>query len=157
MNKSERLIAIKEIISKDDITSQEELLKKLEEKGIKCTQATLSRNLRQLRVSRVPDGSGKLKYILQSREDTEPVDQEITDVIHAVIDMVWAQNMMLIKTLPGYAAAVASHIDRSSRIEIAGTIAGDDTILLIPNDNYSQKTISQLLKQLLPGLQQYLE
>ncbi len=157
MNKSERLIAIKEIISKDDITSQEELLKKLEGKGIKCTQATLSRNLRQLRVSRVPDGSGKLKYILQSREDTEPVDQEITDVIHAVIDMVWAQNMMLIKTLPGYAAAVASHIDRSSRIEIAGTIAGDDTILLIPNDNYSQKTISQLLKQLLPGLQQYLE
>ncbi len=157
MNKSERLIAIKEIISKDDITSQEELLKKLEGKGIKCTQATLSRNLRQLRVSRIPDGSGKLKYILQSREDTEPVDQEITDVIHAIIDMVWAQNMMLIKTLPGYAAAVASHIDRSSRIEIAGTIAGDDTILLIPNDNYSQKTISQLLKQLLPGLQQYLE
>jgi len=157
MNKAQRLQAIKEVISEEDISSQAELLKKLEGKGIKCTQATLSRNLRQLRVSRVPDGSGKLKYILQSREDTEAVDQEITDVIHAVIDMVWAQNMMLIKTLPGYAAAVASHIDRSSRIEIAGTIAGDDTILLIPNDNYSQKTISQVLKQLLPGLQQYLE
>jgi len=157
MNKAQRLQAIKEVISEEDISSQAELLKKLEGKGIKCTQATLSRNLRQLRVSRVPDGSGKLKYILQSREDTEAVDQEITDVIHAVIDMVWAQNMMLIKTLPGYAAAVASHIDRSSRIEIAGTIAGDDTILLIPNDNYSQKTISQVLKQILPGFHQYLD
>ncbi|MGM0528721.1 MAG: arginine repressor [Bacteroidota bacterium] len=154
MNKEKRLQLIKEIISGEDISSQTELLQKLEEKRIKCTQATLSRNLRQLRVSRVPGNSGKLKYILRSGEHAEHIDQEITDIVHAVVDTVWAQNMMLVKTLPGYAAAVASHIDRSSRIEIAGTIAGDDTILLVPNDNYSRKTISKVLKQVLPGVQQ---
>lgn len=154
MNKEKRLQVIKKIISGEDISSQAELLEKLDKKGIKCTQATLSRNLSQLRVSRVPGSSGKLKYILRSWEHAEHTDQEITDVVHAVVDTVWAQNMMLVKTLPGYAAAVASHIDRSSRIEIAGTIAGDDTILLVPNDNYSRKTISKVLKQVLPGVQQ---
>jgi transcriptional regulator of arginine metabolism len=157
MNKEKRLKTIKEIISGEEISSQAELLQKLEEKGIKCTQATLSRNLRQMKVSRVPGSSGRLIYILKAREDTEHVDQDVTDVVHAVTDMVWAQNMMLVKTLPGYAAAVASHIDRSSRIEIAGTIAGDDTILLVPGDNYSRKTILKILKQVLPGIQQDIE
>jgi transcriptional regulator of arginine metabolism len=157
MDKEKRLKTIKEIISGEEISSQAELLQKLEEKGIKCTQATLSRNLRQLKVSRVPGSSGRLIYILKAREDTENIDQDFTDVVHAVTDMVWAQNMMLVKTLPGYAAAVASHIDRSSRIEIAGTIAGDDTILLVPGDNYSRKTISKILKQLLPAVQQDIE
>jgi len=157
MDKEKRLRAIREIITREDISSQSELLEKLEKKGIKCTQATLSRNLRQLRVSRVPGISGKLKYIIQAWEDSAPVEQEITDVAHAVTDMVWAKNMMLVKTLPGYAAAVASHIDRSSRIEIAGTIAGDDTILLVPNDNYSRKTILKVLRRLLPGVQQITE
>ena len=157
MDKEKRLKTIKEIITREDISSQAELLYKLEKKGFKCTQATLSRNLRQLRVSRVPGRSGELKYILKAREDAEPAEQEITDVAHAITDMVWAQNMMLVKTLPGYAAAVASHIDRSSRIEIAGTIAGDDTILLVPNDNYSRKTISKVLKQILPGVQKNIE
>ena len=151
MDKEKRLKTIKEIITREDIASQAELLDKLEKKGFKCTQATLSRNLRQLRVSRIPGSSGQLKYILKAREDAQPAEQEITDVAHAVTDIVWAQNMMLVKTLPGYAAAVASHIDRSSRIEIAGTIAGDDTILLVPNDNYSRKTILKVLKQILPG------
>ncbi len=157
MDKEKRLKTIKEIITREDIASQAELLDKLEKKGFKCTQATLSRNLRQLRVSRIPGSSGELKYILKAREDAQPAEQEITDVAHAVTDMVWAQNMMLVKTLPGYAAAVASHIDRSSRIEIAGTIAGDDTILLVPNDNYSRKTILKVLKQILPGGQQSTE
>ena len=152
MDKLSRLKVIREIISTENISSQSELLNILESKGIKCTQATLSRNLKQLRVSRVPGSKGKLKYILKSTEEPEPAEQEITDLTHAVIDTVWAQNLLLINTLPGYAAAIASHIDRSSRIEIAGTIAGDDTILLVPYDNYSQKHIIQIIKETFPGL-----
>ncbi len=150
MDKQDRLIAIREIISSEEISSQEELLMKLEGRGIQCTQATLSRNLRQLRVSRIPGSGGKMRYILDTGNVTDNDQRDINDVSLAVNEMIWARNMMLIKTRPGYAAAVASHIDRSSPTEIAGTIAGDDTILVVPFDKYSEKTVRQVLRKLFP-------
>lgn len=149
MDKQERLITIGKIIREENIFSQEELLKKLEGRGISCTQATLSRNLRQLRASRIPYGEDKLKYVLPGTVSDQSETPEIRDFSGAVTSMVWAHNMMLVKTMPGYAAAVASLIDRSERIEIAGTIAGDDTILVVPHNNYTEDNVSRALRMIL--------
>lgn len=150
MDKQERLITIGKIIREENIFSQEDLLKKLEGRGISCTQATLSRNLRQLRASRIPYGEDKLKYVvLPGAGSDESETPEIRDFSGAVTSMVWAHNMMLVKTMPGYAAAVASLIDRSERMEIAGTIAGDDTILVVPHNNFTEENVNRALRMIL--------
>ncbi|MCD4768737.1 MAG: ArgR family transcriptional regulator [Bacteroidales bacterium] len=148
MLKQERLSAIEKIIRSEPVSSQEELLMKLEDFGISCTQATLSRNLRQLRVSRVPYQNGKIKYELPAEEEIHYPRPEISDFKKAITERIWTREMMLIKTYPGYAAAIASAIDRSGKPEIAGTIAGDDTVLVIPHDKCTRETIENVISQI---------
>ena len=128
------------------------MLKKLKGKGISCTQATLSRNLRQLGVGRIPDGNGGYKYALS--ENTRnllnpPVKLNIVPVIQ---DIVEAKGLMVIRTIPGNASNTAFFIDGAGRYEIAGTIAGDDTILLIPRDGVTLQQVHTCLEIILPGL-----
>ena len=152
MQKTKRLLAIEKIIGGARISTQDELLKKLKGKGISCTQATLSRNLRQLGVGRVPDGSGGYRYSLPDnvRVSTgSPVKLNVVPVIQEVIE---AKGMMVIKTIPGNANNTALLIDNAGRYEIAGTIAGDDTILLIPRDGISSHQLHSCLEIILPGL-----
>lgn len=154
MQKTKRLIAIERIISDERITSQESLLKKLKGKGIICTQATLSRNLRQLGVSRVPDGSGGYRYSLtenQTHDTSTQVKLNVVPVIREVID---ARGFVLIKTLPGNASATAYYIDNAGRWEIAGTIAGDDTILVIPRNGIKTNQVHTCLELVFPGFHQ---
>lgn len=152
MQKTKRLLAIEKIIREARISTQEELLKKLKGKGVSCTQATLSRNLRQLGVGRVPDGSGGYRYSLpdsaRASVDT-PMKLNIVPVIQEIIE---AKGMLIIKTLPGNANNTALFIDNAGRYEIAGTIAGDDTILLIPRDGISSHQLHSCLEIILPGL-----
>jgi transcriptional regulator of arginine metabolism len=138
-NREVRLRAIISVIDSGEISTQEELLKELEGMGISCTQATLSRNLRQLRVARVPSPDGRMVYRLQDGigEDDGKTNR-ITDTVKG---HVWAKGMVVIKTLPGFAGAIAIEIDRTSPDAIAGTIAGDDTILVIPGDGFSQDEV----------------
>ena len=152
MQKTKRLLAIEKIISEEIISTQEELLKKLKGKGISCTQATLSRNLRQLGVGRVPDGSGGYKYSLAEnnrRSANPPVKLNIVPVIKEIVD---AKGLMVIKTLPGNASNTAFFIDGAGRYEIAGTIAGDDTILVIPRDGVTIPQVHTCLEIILPGI-----
>lgn len=148
MSKQERLSAIEKIIRSEPVSSQEELLTKLEDLGISCTQATLSRNLRQLRVSRVPYQDGRMKYELPPEEAGYYPHPVISDFRKAITGKIWARETMLVKTHPGYAAAIASAIDRAGRPEIAGTIAGDDTVLVIPHDNFTREIIFQTVSQI---------
>lgn len=146
------MLAIERIIQDEEISSQDELIKILKREGFTCTQATLSRNLRQMGVLRVPDGKGAYKYSLSGQ--TRKVDEtgstfSLTSVIKAMID---ANSMVLIKTRPGHASSVAVVIDNADRYEIAGTIAGDDTLLVIPRDNISQAHLHNCLEMILPGL-----
>lgn len=117
----------------------------MEGAGMKCTQATLSRDLRQMGISRGFDGRGGYRYLLpERREETdELVPGRETE---AITGMTWARSMLLINTPPGFAPAVALKIDRAGRYEIAGTVAGDDTILLIPRDNVSNDAVEECLK-----------
>lgn len=152
MQKTKRLLEIEKIITEGSISSQDELLKKLKSRGIVCTQATLSRNLRQLGVGRGPDGNGSYKYFLPEslRNSAETVSRlNVVPVIH---DIVEAKGLILIKTIPGNAGATAFHIDNAGRYEIAGTIAGDDTILLIPRDGITLQQVHDSLEIILPGL-----
>ena len=145
MNRASRLALIEKIVRDNVIVSQEELLEMMEGKGIKCTQATLSRDLRQIGISRGFDGSGGYRYLLPGgrQEGSEPLPARGTE---AITGMTWARGLLLISTPPGFASAVAIRIDRAGRYEIAGTVAGDDTILLIPRDNISNEAIEECLK-----------
>ncbi|HUW92509.1 MAG TPA: hypothetical protein VMV74_05055 [Bacteroidales bacterium] len=144
MERTSRLILIEKLITENVVTTQEQLLGLMEGAGIKCTQATLSRDLRQMGISRGFDGKGGYLYILKGRTDNKaeifPGNEN-----EAITAMTWARGLLLIKTHPGFAAAVAIKIDMAGRYEIAGTVAGDDTILLIPRDNISNEAVEECL------------
>jgi transcriptional regulator of arginine metabolism len=152
MQKTNRLLEIEKLISEADITTQEELLRKLGEKGIPCTQATLSRNLRQLGINRIPDGAGGYKYSLPGIGRRNDDLQFRLNLVPVIRELVEARGMMVIKTFPGNASNTAFYIDGAGRYEIAGTIAGDDTILLIPRDGVSSAQVHSCLEAILPGL-----
>jgi len=152
MQKTKRLLAIEKIITEESISTQDDLLKKLKGKGMSCTQATLSRNLRQLGIGRVTDGSGGYKYAMADNNRTtvtSPVKLNIVPVIKEIVD---AKGLMVIKTLPGNASNTAFFIDGAGRYEIAGTIAGDDTILVIPRDGVTVPQVHTCLEIILPGI-----
>ncbi|MFZ0281956.1 MAG: ArgR family transcriptional regulator [Bacteroidales bacterium] len=152
MQKTMRLLAIEKIIGEEIITSQEVLLKRLKAKGIICTQATLSRNLRQLGVSRIPDGTGGYRYFMTGA-GFRRVNQGIKlNIVPVIQDIVEANGLMVIRTIPGNANATAYYIDNASRYEIAGTIAGDDTILIIPRNGVTMSQVHTCLELILPGL-----
>ena len=149
MQKVSRLLAIERIIGNEEISSQEELINKLKSEGIECTQATLSRNLRQLGVMKVPGSRGGYRYSLTAENTRSDSSFNIVSVIRTMID---ANSMIVIKTDPGHANSVAVIIDKAGRYEIAGTIAGDDTLLIIPRDSVTNPQVHSCLEIILPGL-----
>lgn len=152
MHKSIRLSEIEKILDEETITSQEALLKKLEGRGIFCTQATLSRNLRQLGVSRIRDGNGNYRYSIISNRKVVADPGLKLNIISVVTDLIEANGMMVIRTIPGNANSTAYYIDNAGRREIAGTIAGDDTILVIPRSGITPGEFHRCLEAILPGL-----
>lgn len=157
MQKTKRLLAIEKIISEESISIQEELLKRLKGKGISCTQATLSRNLRQLGVARIPDGAGGYKYSLPGNLRGSEKSSIKLNIVPVIKDIVEAKGLMVIKTIPGNASNTAFFIDGSGRYEIAGTIAGDDTILVIPRNDISLQQVHTCLEIILPGLHEQIK
>jgi transcriptional regulator of arginine metabolism len=152
MQKVSRLLAIEKIISTENISSQEELLKRLKREGITCTQATLSRNLRQIGVLRIPNEAGGYKYSLSDLRIQSQGTMSTFNFISAIQSVIDTRGLIIIKTIPGYANSVAVFIDNADRYEIAGTIAGDDTLLVIPRDNISLSHTHSCLEMILPGL-----
>jgi transcriptional regulator of arginine metabolism len=152
MQKTKRLLAIEKIIAEKKISTQDELLKKLKGKGISCTQATLSRNLRQLGVGRIPDGTGGYKYFLSENIRSSANSPVKLNIVPVIQDIVEAKGLMVIRTIPGNASNTAFVIDSAGRYEIAGTIAGDDTILLVPRDGINLQQIHTCLEIILPGI-----
>ena len=152
MQKTRRLLIIEKIVAEENISSQEELLRKLKGKGIACTQATLSRNLRQLGVGRIPDGSGGYRYTLPDNMRNQVNQQLRLTLLPVIRDLIEAKDLMVIKTLPGNASNTASFIDGAGRYEIAGTIAGDDTILLIPRSGITLQQVHTCIEMILPGV-----
>jgi transcriptional regulator of arginine metabolism len=157
MQKTKRLLAIERIIAQGKILSQETLLKKLKGKGFNCTQATLSRNLRQLGINRIPDGKGNYRYALPENKKQASERGIKINILPVIRDIVEAKGLMVIKTIPGNANATAYYIDNTGRYEIAGTIAGDDTILVIPRNGITLKQVHSCLEMIVPGLHKQIE
>lgn len=140
--KKERLDAICRIIQTKTVSNQEELLKQLELSGFLVTQATLSRDIKQLKLSRVHDGNGNYAYRVSDHlVSMQPVKEQ--EPLHPNIE--FSGNLAVVKTRPGYAMGIASDIDAHTPHEIIGTIAGDDTILIIPREGISRERIIRAL------------
>ena len=119
-----------EIIDKHDVETQEELAAYLRQAGYDVTQATVSRDIRELKLSKVPTGEGKQKYIVIKQDDSHLGDKYIRVLRDGFVSMDMAQNILVIKTVSGMAMAVAAAVDAMKFKEIVGCIAGDDTIMM---------------------------
>ena len=126
--KTKRHSKIVELINSYDIETQEELAQRLEEDGFAVTQATVSRDIRDLKLSKVVYGDGKQKYSLMPKQDG--ISEKYVRILkEAFISMDMAQNILVLKTVSGMAMAVAAALDSMQMSEIVGCIAGDDTIM----------------------------
>jgi len=142
-NKQSRHFAIKQILESRSIPSQNKLRIELKKQGIKVTQATLSRDLKELGVSRSPSGNGS-KYVSQQT----PAIQALRPLIGEEIVFINAnENLIVIGTLPGCANVVGEFIDSQKSKDIIGTIAGDNTLLIIPSSVKKMKSIIKFIKQ----------
>lgn len=148
--KTQRLSIIRKIIRTEFISSQEELIARLEECGVQITQSTLSRDLKFMHVAKVPHKEKGYIYVLPNnmRSDVS-ISTNVTDNI---TDIAFSGNMCVITTKPGYASAVSVPIDSKGINEILGTIAGDNTILLILREGFDMDSLLHQLYMLFPSL-----
>ncbi|MCK5822050.1 MAG: hypothetical protein KAH17_09185 [Bacteroidales bacterium] len=152
MERVYRLELIKELLGKRTISNHDELQSELLKQGVKVTQATLSRDLKTLRVSRVTDKLGKSRYVLQDPGTSQFIDKELPDHLSGVISIEFSGQLGVINTIPGFANAVAYYIDQVSIPEIMGTIAGDDTVLLIARSGVSSNQLAGILSKTFPSI-----
>lgn len=150
--KTHRLSIIRKIIRTESISSQEELIARLEECGVKITQSTLSRDLKFMHVAKVPNKEKGYIYVLpsSSRGDVT-ISSNISDNI---TDIAFSGNLCVISTKPGYASAISVPIDNKGISDILGTIAGDNTILLILREDFDMESLMAQLCMLFPSLRQ---
>ena len=127
--KQKRQLRIIELIRSETIETQEELALRLREEGFAVTQATVSRDIRELNLSKVPCVGGKQKYACISENGAQPTDKFVRMIHDGLISMETAGNLLVLKTVSGMAMAVAAAVDAMHFPEIVGSIPGDDTIM----------------------------
>ncbi len=156
-NRSQRIEVIRQIISQETISSQDELQIRLQERGCDVTQATLSRDLRSMQVMKVSDAkNGYIYRLIENKVVEQKVASEVSRLdfmADGVVSIEFSGNLLVIKTLPGYANSVAILIDKANPLEIIGTVAGDDTILLIMREGVGRHDVVQALKSIMPRLE----
>jgi transcriptional regulator of arginine metabolism len=152
--KVNRLEAIKELIESHTIGNQEELLHHLNNDGFILTQATLSRDLKKLKVSKAPDLNGTYHYVLpiEESERLRSLSAMQETIQKGGISIEFSGQLAVMKTRPGYASAIAWDIDTNAPTEILGTIAGDDTVLLILRERVTRNQVIKALSAFIPSL-----
>ena len=155
-DKKNRLEALRLIISSQQMGSQDELLNALQNEGFNLTQATLSRDLKQLKVAKAATMSGNYVYVLPNESMYKRVSahSSVREMMQVpgFISIQFSGNMGVIKTRPGYASAIAWNIDRSDLPEILGTIAGDDNIFIVIKEGVSHQRVTEALKEVIPNI-----
>ncbi|KKB37236.1 transcriptional regulator AhrC/ArgR [Bacillus thermotolerans] len=131
MNKGQRHIKIREIITNNEIETQDELVERLKNLGYNVTQATVSRDIKELHLVKVPLLDGRYKYSLPADQRFNPLQKLKRSLMDAFVSIDAAGHFVVMKTLPGNAQAVGALIDNLDWEEIMGTICGDDTCLII--------------------------
>jgi len=150
MPKNKRNEDIIRIIKSRNIANQEELLDELRALGHELTQATLSRNLKELGVGRIPDSEKGYIYFIPNRlSNDERVRVGVNVPKGSIVSFEFTYNLGVLRTIPGFANSVAIMIDLSGSQEIAGTIAGDDTILIIPREPFEREDVERVIQRVL--------
>ena len=151
--KNSRMEALTMLISSMELGSQEEVLQALEKEGFKLTQATLSRDLKQLKVAKAASMNGKYVYVLPNDTMYKRITRPRTAMemlqSSGFLSISFSGNMGVIKTRPGYASSIAYNIDNSESTNIIGTIAGDDTIFIVIKEGSDKEDVVDDLRPIL--------
>ena len=147
--KPDRQNAILEIIAERDIETQHQLLKALAERGVKSTQATLSRDIKDMRLIKELGPSGNYRYVAAGKAEADGTEQRLKTIFkESVVSFDVAQNLIVIRTLPGLAPAACSAIDGMDIQGLVGTLAGDDTAFLAMRDTDAAQTLYHEMERL---------
>ncbi len=154
--KNDRLEALRMIISSQELGSQDELLTALKKEGFQLTQATLSRDLKQLKVAKAASMRGNYVYVLPNdtmykRVSSHHTIKEMLEV-PGFLNINFSGNIGVIKTRPGYASSIAYNIDNNNIEEILGTIAGDDTIFIVIKQGVTKNEVINALSKVVPNM-----
>lgn len=154
--KNSRMETLKMLISSKELCSQDEVLKELQKEGYTLTQATLSRDMKQLKVAKAASMNGKYVYVLPNETMYKRIPTPRTAAemlrIPGYLSVNFSGNIGVIRTRPGYASSIAYNIDNSDIPQIMGTIAGDDTIFIALREGVSQDEVVGQLNKIVPGM-----
>jgi transcriptional regulator of arginine metabolism len=152
-DRSERLREVRRIIKEHRISSQELLLEHLRDAGFSVTQATLSRDLKLLKVGKVSEGSDGYYYTLPTEEELRESQRNyVQDLRRGFISMEFAGNLAVVRTLTGHADTVGIALDNIGITEILGTVAGDDTVIVVFRDDTRPDNVRRQLRELVPEI-----
>jgi len=153
--KKDRILVIGRLIASEKLHTQEELLESLSKNGYDVTQATLSRDLKELGVAKVPDNEMGYVYVMPNSLSQASKHMSLINLpVESVIWVEFTHSFAVLKTHPGFASSVAIFIDHAKMPEIIGTLAGDDTILLINRETYTREEVLSALRKYFPRLQE---
>ena len=148
--KNERQTQLLQIISEESIETQEQLLERLQARGIKSTQATISRDIKQLHLVKEPTGHGRYRYAVSAHKTKLNFEGKLRTIFReSVLSVDCAQNLVVLKTIEGMANGAAFTLDNMQDTDIIGTLAGDDTILLVFHDNANALDFCEQVKEML--------
>ncbi len=138
--RQQRILAL---IREQEVETQEELASLLQKAGFQVTQATVSRDIRELHLTKLPAGNGRQKYVAVSHDDRHLGDKFLRVLREGFLSMDRAQNILVVKTVPGMAMAVAAALDAMHMSEVVGSIAGDDTIMMAIRTDKDTQTVME--------------
>ena len=148
--KSQRQAKILEIISNKNIETQEQLLAELQAEGFRGTQATISRDIKELRIVKELTSLGTYRYTISASDLGSTFSARLNTIFReCVISFDYAQNIIVVRTLPGLASAAGSAIDAMNLNTIVGTLAGDDTVMIVMRDTNAAATLCGEIRGLL--------
>ena len=148
--KNNRQSMILEIISQENIETQEQLLGRLQERGISSTQATISRDIKQMHLVKEPVGHGVYKYAVSGNRTKLNFAEKLRTIFReSITSIAYAQNIVVLKTMPGLASAACSALDNMDIAYMVGSLAGDDTAFLLMEDNASAAAFCEELREML--------
>ena len=146
--KRNRQEALLRVISQYEVETQQELAQRLKEEGFEVTQATVSRDIRDMKLSKMPTGEGHQKYVRFHNDEKHLSGKYVNVLKEGFVSIDMAQNILVVKTVSGMAMAVAAAIDAMKYPEIVGTIAGDDTIMMAVRTVEDTKSLMNQILQL---------
>lgn len=150
----ERQVAIRRIVTENKVTGQEQLLMLLKHEGFEMTQATLSRDLKALKISKIPNTQGSYIYVLPGgngkiEQASRPGANYLAD---GFVSIDFSASIAVIKTKPAFASSIAALIDSANSFQFLGTIAGDDTIFIVLREGVERSDVFSFLENLMPNL-----